>query len=143
MNIRKRPGIWPAICLMIIITVVMNWPLQASERIEITKLYAYPNPFDNEEESVNITLLVKSPIDGLQGSVNYFIYDMNGIQVWSQKIEVALDKSTEDVDGQIKIENLWNGNNDRGQAVANGVYVVNVVVEIGGTYVKDARVLVK
>ncbi|MBN1596243.1 S8 family serine peptidase [candidate division FCPU426 bacterium] len=100
------------------------------ERPEFT-LYNYPNPFHPEQDgATRIVFLLEQPRE-----VQIRIYDSARDLVWSRRLGAA-----ETVSGKNIL--AWNGRNDRGQAVANGVYFYHLTATNGSaSRVKTLAVL--
>lgn len=89
----------------------------------ITKVYNFPNPYQPSlGTDVTIRFVYNNP-SGI-ASVNYYlyIYDIIGNKV-------LLTKRTATIPGDNNVDITWNGNNDKGNRVAPGIYFIKVVTE--------------
>jgi len=121
---------------MIIIAAVCGGIIAARQNFAITDIYAYPNPFDNENEVTTIKTTVEAA-GTAAGTMTILVYDINGEAVWAQEINVSV------IQGTNELELSWGGENDFGREVANGLYICRVILELGGTHIVSCRILVK
>ncbi|MGM0483980.1 MAG: hypothetical protein ACQERI_05455 [Candidatus Krumholzibacteriota bacterium] len=78
----------------------------------------YPNPFMAGTENTRITYLLEEP-----SAVSINIYDYTGIPVWSRQIEASGSSGG----GPAWYEVEWDGRNENGYLVRNGVYICKIV----------------
>jgi hypothetical protein len=83
-------------------------------------VHNYPNPFRAGTEPTKICYFLKK-----NSSVTIKIYDLGGRLVWSRSIGAGEAGGTGAPEG-IWHEIPWNGRNDRGELVRNGVYMCKV-----------------
>ncbi len=76
----------------------------------------YPNPFRAGEESTRISYFLTEDAD-----VSIRIYDLAGSLVWTKDIRAGEPGGTYSEGGEVWVE--WNGRNDQGNLVRNGVYL--------------------
>ncbi len=93
------------------------------------RTYAYPNPFSP---------LRHNQLDG-EGYVRFQYNTKANTKVSIKVFDFAMDLVTTVVDGKSvpgpgDFSEVWNGRNDYGDAVANGVYFYSVQLEGDGTY---------
>ncbi len=92
-------------------------------------VYAYPNPFNPEIESVNFRFRLAR-----DGSVTVKVYDV------SSTLVNTINTGSPMVAGE-ELQVTWNGRNGRGIAVANGVYFYVIESGSGGRAVGKVAVL--
>jgi hypothetical protein len=95
-------------------------PLVVMSRNFEEYMHNYPNPFRAGSESTRIAYYMTE-----DASVSIRIYDLMGNLVWSKDIEAGESGATGSPSGTW-CEVTWNGRNDRGQLVRNGVYLCKV-----------------
>ena len=78
----------------------------------------YPNPFMAGTENTRITYFLNEPVP-----VNIYIYDYTGILVWSKQVP----SSEGGVSSPAWFEVEWDGRNENGYLVRNGVYICKIV----------------
>ena len=78
----------------------------------------YPNPFMAGTENTRITYLLEEP-----SPVSISIYDYTGILVWSR--EIAASELSGGGPAWYEVE--WDGRNENGYLVRNGVYICKIV----------------
>jgi hypothetical protein len=80
----------------------------------------YPNPFRAGTESTKICYVLKR-----NSAVTIKIYDLGGRLVWTKNIGAG-DAEGAGAPAGIGHEIPWNGRNDRGELVRNGVYMCKI-----------------
>jgi hypothetical protein len=88
----------------------------------------YPNPFEPPEEVTHITYNLES-----ESSVVIEIFTLVGDLVWSREFGSGAEESTA---GLHEIE--WDGRNERGEIVRNGVYICRIGTDAGEAMTKIA-----
>ncbi len=86
-----------------------------------SETYAYPNPFDPESD----ILKIKYTTDGLDEKVTIRIFD-TGMNLVKTIIQNAPRSGS--VDSRIQQTEFWNGKDEFGQIVSNGVYFYSVQI---------------
>jgi hypothetical protein len=86
----------------------------------------YPNPFGQLQEYANIRFLLKNDSD-----VEIYIFTLVGELVWTR---IVPGESRGSHDGSYEEHYRWDGRNDRGNRVLNGVYLCVLKAE-GKTYI--------
>lgn len=86
-----------------------------------SETYAYPNPFDPESD----VLKIKYTTDGLDEKVTVRIFD-TGMNLVKTIIQNAPRSGS--VDSRIQQTEFWNGKDEFGQIVSNGVYFYSVQI---------------
>ncbi len=98
-----------------------NWTiLHAAQPLKnVTETYAFPNPFAPDDESVRIHYSTGKSGAALV-TIRIFDFGMNLVKTIVQNgIRISGDTFDE----------LWDGKNDHGQVVSNGVYFYQVIVD--------------
>ncbi len=88
-----------------------------------SETYAYPNPFSPVSEPVRIHYAVSSTGTGTTTAVRIEIFDFG-----MNRVRTLINQATRDAGSEY--DELWDGANDAGVVVANGVYFYRV--ETGG-----------
>jgi flagellar hook assembly protein FlgD len=83
-------------------------------------VHNYPNPFRAGSESTKICYFLKR-----DSAVTIKIYDLAGHLVWTRNIGAGDAAGAGSAEG-VYHEIPWNGRNDRGELVRNGVYMCKV-----------------
>jgi hypothetical protein len=101
-----------------------NTPLSVMSSDFEEYVHNYPNPFRAGSESTRIAYFLTK-----DSSVSIKIYDFTGILVWTKEIGAGETGGTGIPEGTWwEVE--WDGRNDRGETVRNGVYLCKL--EAGG-----------
>ncbi len=103
------------------ISLFMQGGSSSSTKLDITEAVNYPNPFNPEDENTNIRMVLTKDAD-----LTIKIYNLVGKLVWKYEIF-----GTEGIN---EIE--WNGTNELGEVVNNGVYNLVVKAKNGGEKAK-------
>ena len=98
-----------------------NWTiLHASQRVQsYTQTYAYPNPFAPDDETVRIHYATGKTGDA-QVTVRVFDFGMNLVRTIIQNTSREPNREHDEV---------WNGTDNNGMTVANGIYFYQVLVD--------------
>jgi hypothetical protein len=96
-----------------------QWNVIKAKRGE-KETYAFPNPFSPNIDNGLITIIYPVNTDGAKVSIRIFDFGMNLVRTVSQ------NKSTQK---NTKAEEFWNGKDENGRTVANGVYFYRVVID--------------
>jgi len=105
-----------------------NWTFivsgfDAPDVIETETAYNYPNPFEYGEETHFVVPIMGG---GVGSFVRINIYDFAG-----QHVRKVFEGTW------MNVEPIWDGRNDDGEFVANGVYLAQVVTQAGGQTKED------
>jgi len=84
-----------------------------------SETYAYPNPFSPNSEPVRIHYALAQGGSTSPTSVRIEIFDFG-----MNRVRTLINQALRDVDGEY--DELWDGTNDAGSVVANGVYFYRV-----------------
>jgi hypothetical protein len=84
-----------------------------------SETYAYPNPFSPNSEPVRIHYAVSQAGSNLTAGVRIEIFDFG-----MNRVRTLINQALRDTDGEY--DELWDGTNDAGTVVANGVYFYRV-----------------
>ncbi len=107
---------------------VLETGLRAAKSSDYSLLNVFPNPFlNNGSNQLNITNLA-------QNSKNVKIYSLNGALVRN----IPLDDPTR---GGFGAQAIWPGDNDCGELVASGIYLIFAYTEDGKTHVAKVAVI--
>ena len=90
-----------------------------------SETYAYPNPFSPNFESVRIhygTITVGSSLSSRAVSIEIFDFGMNRVRTLINNAQRS---------GNTEFDEIWDGRDDDGDQVANGVYFYRVTVDDG------------
>jgi hypothetical protein len=98
----------------------VSGPLVIMSRDFEEYMHNYPNPFRAGSESTRIAYYMTE-----DASVSIRIYDLMGNLVWSKDIEAGEPRASGTQPGTW-CEVSWDGRNDKGQLVRNGVYLCRV-----------------
>lgn len=88
--------------------------------------YNFPNPFDPEDEYTQIRYVLRKP-----ESVTLVILDITGKKIRSLLNDVSKQPGEH-------IEDLWDGRDDKGNFVANGIYYAHLTSESLNQYLTIA-----
>ena len=103
-------------------------------------VFTYPNPFNPDEESANISFQVPSG-----AAVTIEIFDAAGDLVWEQELTITASQAVvwderNPVSGAVAKSITWDGRNMVDRVVSNGVYLCRVTAN-GKSVVKKIAVL--
>lgn len=79
----------------------------------------YPNPFNPEQESTNISYILNKNID-----IKIYLYSLNGVLVSKMNYPSAQNGGRAGYN-----EIVWNGRSDLGDLVGNGIYIYTIIGE--------------
>ncbi|MDI6642131.1 MAG: FlgD immunoglobulin-like domain containing protein, partial [Elusimicrobiota bacterium] len=86
----------------------------------ISQLANYPNPFDSRYRTTTITYLLREPLE-----VTIRIFDLLGTPIKSMHFPKGANPG-----GIQGVNNItWDGTNDNGQKVCQGLYIMSVEVK--------------
>jgi len=101
---------------------------QVGIKLSLAEVYNYPNPFNSNLEETTIHFNLSKDAE-----VNIYIYDVVG------KLVKSFD--TRDCRGGENDWAKWDGRNDQGRRVANGVYIIYIEAKVGSERVEAVKKL--
>ena len=111
-------------------TAVIEFTVVKKNKLQIQKLFNYPNPFQN-----NTTFSFEHNQPGIDLNVTIDIYSMNGLLV--DEIKKSLNSS-----GNRLINIQWNGRSGNGRKMQAGMYIYRIIVtSINGVAVATQKLI--
>lgn len=110
----------------------------ADEKRDLPGVHAYPVPFNPKKSSAKaITIDFSSASLSVPCQIKMSVYDINGDSVCSRSFSFS---KPDELNGLVK----WNGRNDSGKLVGQGLYIIRLEVEeSSGAYSeKNIRVVI-
>ncbi len=97
----------------------LSGPMNVMSSVFEEYVHNYPNPFRAGSEATRISYFLSSP-----SRVRIRIYDLTGHLVWTREVEPGRNQVYSSARGVYEVE--WDGRNDNGEVVRNGVYICKI-----------------